>query len=621
MNTPIRFRLVVGAASLVLVAAVTYACKDWLNTPTQGTLDATTLETKDGVEGSLIAAYRAMDCVTGLGHNWGCAASNWVWAGVASDDSYKGSNAGDQGPITDIETYNWSTGDAETYLDEKWAGMYEGISRANATLNLLAKVQAEHPGEISAADALGIAGEAIFLRAHFHFELLRMFGHVPYLRETDTDYKKTNVGVNDTTEILADLDDAISKLSGFLTPRNGDVGRATMWTALAYKGRVLVYARQYPAAEIILDSVVNKGPYALETSMDHVWTGLHQYANGKETILAFEASVNDHDPNGDNGNWGERLNFPYIDPFCCGFNQPTQNLVNFFAVDDSGLPKAVTDPNWNVNNLNVAAAPTDTVDPRLDFTAGRDGVPYKDWGVHKPAFIRDRAYSGPYSPKKNVQEKNAAGATSTVGWLPAQLNSVHLHIYRYADLLLLLAEAEVEDGKLAQATAIVNQIRARAGQTAQGCGSADAATVYPVYCTGNTNLTVSLVPAGGAVLDTLTTPWAFYKIGRYSTFPDQASGRTAVQYERRLELALEGQRFFDLRRWGTAQTVMNAYTLAEGAAVPPDTTKDYARPRPYLAPGVVTQLGARHNLYPIPQTEIDLSRVAGQATLTQNTGW
>ena len=66
------------------------------------------------------------------------------------------------------------------------------------------------------------------------------------------------------------------------------------------------------------------------------------------------------------------------------------------------------------------------------------------------AFIRDRAYSGPYSPKKNVQEKNAAGATSTVGWLPAQLNSVHLHIYRYADLLLLLAEAEVEDGKLAE---------------------------------------------------------------------------------------------------------------------------------------------------------------------------
>src|SRR5207249_7860390 len=105
---------------------------------------------------------------------------------------------------------------------------------------------------------------------------------------------------------------------------------------------------------------------------------------------------------------------------------------------------------WNtINDTNLTATITQTVpvDPRLDWTAGRDGVPYKDWGIHSPAFIRDRSYSGPYSPKKNVHEKRS-GAQSGVGWNTFQLNSVHIHIFRYADLLLLLAEAAVETNNL-----------------------------------------------------------------------------------------------------------------------------------------------------------------------------
>src|SRR5205807_1024521 len=162
-----------------------------------------------------------------------------------------------------------------------------------------------------------------------------------------------------------------------------------------------------------------------------------------------------------NSNYGERLNFPYVDPFCCGFHQPTQNLVNFFVVNDSGLPLAVTGA-WNTRDTSFSANTTVPVDPRLDWTAGRDGVPYKDWGLHSKAFIRDRSYSGPYSPKKNVHEKRS-GAQSAVGWNSFQLNSVHIHIYRYADVLLLLAEAAVETGNLEEARGIINQIRARAG--------------------------------------------------------------------------------------------------------------------------------------------------------------
>src|SRR5216684_3448165 len=177
MTTPLRYRLLQGTALILFLAGVAYSCKDFLSTPSQGTLDATALQNKSGVEATLIAAYRALDCTTTTNANWGCAASNWVWSSVTSDDAYKGSNATDQPPINDIEEYVWSTGDAESYLNVKWRQVYEGVVRANATLNLLKQVQAAKPLEIPAADASSIKGEALFLRAHYHFEAWRMWGN------------------------------------------------------------------------------------------------------------------------------------------------------------------------------------------------------------------------------------------------------------------------------------------------------------------------------------------------------------------------------------------------------------------------------------------------------------
>jgi starch-binding outer membrane protein, SusD/RagB family len=609
MNTPLRYRLLSGTALVMLVAGVGYSCKDWLNTPAQGTLDETSLQTHAGVEATLIAAYRALDCTNSTNGNWGCAASNWVWGSVAADDAYKGSNAPDQPPIFDIESYAWSTGDAESYLNVKWANVYEGVVRANATLRLLKEVQAAKPGEISAADALGIKGEAMFLRAHYHFEAWRMWGNIPYYYETDTDFRKTNQGVNAPALIAQDLDSAIAYLPA--TPRNGEKGRVTSWTAKAYKGRLQVYTGQFAAAVTTLTDVKNNGPYALQPDFHQVWSGFPQYADGPETILAYQASVNDGEPNGNNGNYGERLNFPYGLGFCCGFHQPSQNLVNFFQVDAAGLPLALTSATWNANSANFAANTTTPVDPRLDWTVGRDFVPYKDWGLHNPTFIRDIAYSGPYSPKKNVHEK-ASGAQSKVGWLPAQLNSVHIHIYRYADMLLLLAEADVETGALEAARAIVNQIRARAGAVAQGCGSGTDSLTLAKYpsCAGDSRLTVPLL--AGASVDSLSEPWAFYKIGQYTTpWVNQAAARGYVQYERRLELAMEGQRFFDLRRW-----VSGAGYVAD-SAIPAYVAVEKTR-RTWLAAAVWQ---TRHHLYPIPATQIDLSKVGGVSKLVQNPGW
>jgi hypothetical protein len=597
MNTPLRYRLLSGTALVMLVAGVAYSCKDFLNTPAQGTLDQTSLQTKAGVEATLIAAYRALDCTNSTNGNWGCAASNWVWGSVASDDAYKGSNASDQPPINDIEEYVWSTGDAESYLNVKWQQVYEGVVRANATLRLLALVVTSKPGEISAADAKGIKGEAFFLRAHYHFEAWRMWGNIPYYYETDTDYRKTNQGVNAPALISADLDSAIAYLPA--TPRNGEKGRVTSWTAKAYKGRLQVYTGNYAAAITTLRGVVTGGPYALQPDFRQVWTGVKSYYDGPETILAYQASVNDGEPNGNNGNYGERLNFPYGAGFCCGFHQPSQNLVNFFLVDANGLPVALTNPNWNVSNAKLAANTTIPVDPRLDWTVGRDGVPYKDWGKHDSTFIRDVANGGPYSPKKNVQEKSS-GATSLVGWLPAQLNSVHIHIYRYADLLLLLAEAEIEAGTIDNARILVNQVRARAGQVAQGPG------------TGAADIAVPMVVAS-ATLDTLVEPWAYYKIGLYTApWTTKPAARGYVQYERRLELALEGQRFFDLRRWayGAGQTLADS-------AIPAYVLVEKTR-RSFLS---AANWQSRHHLYPIPNIQIQLSKVGTTTPLQQNTGW
>ncbi len=591
MKTVSKHPLLLGTALTILASATLYGCKDFLasNAAPQGTLNEQSLATRQGVEGSLIAAYRALDWNAGVGGAWGNAASNWVWGSVTSDDAYKGSEAIDQPPIDDIEGYHWGTGNSEGYLNDKWRGMYEGIVRSNATLRLLRQVVEEKPGEIPAADAAGIEGEATFLRAHYHFEAWRMWGNIPYYREDDDDFRKPNaLSAEVAAEILNDLDAAIALLPA--SPRNGDVGRASQWTAKAYKGRLQVYIGDHSGALTTLGEVRTSGPYALEASFDRVWTGFSEFANGAETIFAYQASANDGEPEGNNANWGERLNFPHGGSHfgCCGFHQPSQNLVNFYGVDGAtGLPLALTDANWNTRDANLTAATLTPVDPRLDWTVGRDGVPYKDWGPHQPSWIRDPTWGGTYSPKKNVHESASGAEQQAGGWAPTQMNSVNIQIFRYADLLLLLAEAEVEVGSLENARTLVNLVRTRAGVRAQGPGTERANIAVPI---NDPSIT-----------------WALYRIGTYGSFSDQAFARTAVRYERRLELAMEGQRFFDLKRWGIADQVLNAYLAVE------------SNRRAQLASA--QSFGQRHMLYPIPEIQIELSRVAGENRLQQNPGW
>ncbi|NND32597.1 MAG: RagB/SusD family nutrient uptake outer membrane protein, partial [Saprospiraceae bacterium] len=411
--------------------------------------------------------------------------------------------------------------------------------------------------------------------AHYHFDAYRFWKNIPYYTEDDDDFRKSN-SADAYPLIVADLETAIAKLPETQT----EVGRVTKWTAKAYLGRVKIHTGDFSGTKATLDDVVNNGPYALEVCFHDAFSVANE--NGPETILAYQASVNDGDGGGDNGNRNDRLNFPHSgSPFgCCGFHQPSQNLVNAFKVDDNGLPLVNT-----FNDANVT--PDDFVDPRLDWTVGRDDVPFLNHGIHNPGYIRAREWAGPYSPKKNIYHADA-GESSSVGWNSAHLSALNLHLLRYSDVILMLAEAEVEVGSLERARELVNMVRTRAGVCAQGPGVD--------------------IPSIAVPIDDPSITWAKYKVSTYDQpWSDQAAARAAVRHERRVELGMEGHRFFDLRRWGIFKEVLNDYLAVEKTR------------RNYLT--AANQVEDRHALYPIPTIQVQLSVVEGENRLMQNPGW
>jgi hypothetical protein len=373
---------------------------------------------------------------------------------------------------------------------------------------------------------------------------------------------------------LADLNAAI----GLLPESQPEIGRFTRWTAKSLKGKIQVFEEDWTGALSTLSDVVNNGPYGLEENYHYAWEATHD--NGLETIIAFQASANDGTSGGQNANDGTRLNFPHSgSPFgCCGFHQPSQNMVNVFKVDANGLP--FLDGSWN----DAVLAPTEVVDPRLDWTVGRDGVPFLDWGDHEAGWIRDRAWAGPYSYKKFVYEQ-ASGAASSVGWVPTQLHNMNLHLLRFSDVMLLLAEAEIMAGSAENARLLINEIRTRAAAGAQG-------------------------PNGGPVVVPMDDPgitWATYDVQPYPAAGFDAIALDALKMERRLELGMEGHRLFDLIRWGDAVEVLNDYVAVEQTR-----TSYVSGAEPFME---------KHNRYPIPVTQIELSTVEGEENLVQNDGW
>ena len=575
---------------MIITFALVLSCSDdFLDVKPKGALSVTQVSDQKGLEALLVAAYSMLDQVgeaipaTGT-DAFVTGASNWVYGGITGGDAHKGTDEGDQPNINPIERYEASS--VNNYFNIKWGVVYEGVNRCNSVLKVIAQAKG-----VAAEELTRIAAEARTLRGYYHFEAKRMWGNIPYVDETAPDPGKVPNNSDAWPAIEADLNFGVTNLPEAMP----HVGRVNSWIAKAILGKAYMYQKKYAEAKILLLDVYTNGvnPKGVKFGLNPTYhTNFFMPSkNSMESILAAQASVNDGGGSW-NGNAGDVLNFPYLSGGspggCCGFYQPSFEFTNSFRTTAAGLPMLdgsynspanVLKTDMNIESTDPFTPDTGPVDPRLDWTVGRRGIPYLDWGPHTGKnWTRKQSYGGPYSPKKNTYYKSQSGAyTDKSSWTEGYTAS-NVNIIRYADVVLWLAEIEVETGSLTQARTYVNMIRARAANPAGFVmnGAVPAA-----------NYVVSQYPVGGPD----------------DPFAAQSTARTAVHFERKLELGMEGHRFFDLVRWDEAETTLNAYLNYE---------------KNILLQLQGATFDAMDKLYPIPQRQIDLS---GTDVLTQNPGY
>jgi hypothetical protein len=591
----LKKKIIAPVFLFAILAGILGACSEsFLTINPQAALSASSLNTQAGVDAALLGVYAMLDGYNIDNNNtWPADPVNWIMGSITTDDAVKGSEQGDGPENTQLELYQWTTTNVQ--LDAKYVPMYEGVARANNTINLLKATTG-----LAQSSSDNVMGQALFLRAHFHFELYKVFGAIIVANEDDAaqgNFKKTNEATPEAALalIVADMEKAVS----LLPTTQSQVGRVTQRAAQAYLGKLYMYQLQFAKAETALQAAITG--VALAPCQRDLFT--YSTENSPEALFSVQMSLSNKDQ-ARNSNWLNQLANPVGGGFgCCGFHQPKQNLVNAFKTDATGLPLLDT-----FNNTDVDFT-TDNVDPRLDLVVGRDGVPYWDWAIHDKSFIRSRSYSGPYSPKK-LQPYSTSPIVSG-GWNGAANNGVNVPVIRLADAMLLLAEAEVELGKLDAAQTLVNQVRARAGNCAQGGfikgGAASVMT---------TNLSDPAIT------------WAKYKVSQYPplafTTGGAAYARKAVRFERRLELAMEGHRLFDLRRWddmtpGYFKSVIDAAYAHEACCGKTGIDQISGARNSYYTGAV--PVGPQHRWYPFPFVEIQLSTANGAPTLKQNPGY
>ncbi|MEN9609875.1 MAG: hypothetical protein RLZZ628_689, partial [Bacteroidota bacterium] len=506
--------------------------------------------------------------------------SNWVGGSVQGGEANKGTDAGDQAQANPVQRFE--TLASSNIPNFKWKGCYEGIARCNATLKALSKPI----GDISADDKKRMTGEARFLRGHYYFDLQKTFNKVPYIDENTAAPEKVANSGTVWAQIEADFKFAYENLP----ETQGALGRANKWAAGIYLGKAQLFQKKYAEALTLFNAAITSGKttggakYALAPKFNDAFNV--ETENNSEHVFSVQAAVNTGTVN--NAQPDFVLNFTYTSPAvgCCGFFQPSIEMGNSYRTDATGLP--YLDGSYNSaaksvkNDQGVAAAATftvdpDNVDPRIDHTMGRRGVPYLDWGNHPgTGWVRDQADAGPYSPKKfMISKAQFAAYTDGSSWTRGY-TALNYPVIRYADVLLMAAECEVEvsgAAGLTKALDYVNQVRTRAAN-----------------------------PAGFVMNG--ATPAAKYVIGNYTAFANQADARAAVRFERKLELSQEGHRFYDLNRWGVTATEMNAYLAYESKIL-------------VVRFGNATFKAGKSEYWPIPQAQIDLQ----PGVLTQNPGY
>lgn len=544
-----------------------------------------------GVQQLLIGAYHDLTGIDVKSTWWGTSGTNWVYGDITSGDTYLGGTPGNGYPHQSpdaINIENYQALPTTNFLDDKWTADYDGVARANTVI-----IAADNATDMTDAQKAEAIGEARFLRGHFHFDAKMMWKNIPYVDETVSNFNVLTNTADIWPQIEADFRFAFNNCN----ETQPLAGQANKWAAACYLAKCYMFEQKFAQAKAILDSIITSGKnaqgvaYALTSCYhDNFDVGTE---NNSESVLQTNFSV---DPTSlpDNANLGETGVSPVgtaADVTYGYWKQPSFNVVNAFKTDANGLPMMDASGNdtSNVTNMkNDMGIPSSTpfvpyqgtVDPRLDWTVGRRGVPYLDWGVDPGQnWVASQTFGGPYVNIKNMftsAEQGAGFGGIISAYYYVGNSAVNYNIIRYAEVLLWAAEAEVEVGSLEQARTYVNMIRARA---MNGCK-------VPIdHSTGS--------------------PSANYSMGLYTTtWTDQAYARAAVRFEHRLELAEEGHRFFDLVRWGIAQPYITAYLQTE-------ETRGVGS----VLPGA-TFTTNKNEYFPIPQEEIILD-----PKLTQNPGY
>ena len=556
---------------LPLVALGLTACNDFIDVPPTGVVDGELAYSEP--DRMVNAAYAS------LGDCWFTYPFNlWPYGDLGSDDCMKG-GAG----LTDTGYHPmeiWSTLTATPgELDELWYRLYCNISRCNRALVALEQHGEEKLGEETAAQRVG---EVHFLRGHSYFKLLTMFRQIPWVDENvfENNLQEKTPNNQFTYEqlwekVINEFQMAYDALPEVVTDGGGRANKIAAASYLAKCYLTIAWGDGYEATsgvgfinkeymQKVIDytDVVAKSQYGYLEDFGDIF--LPEYKNSKESIFAVQTSqyTEDNTTYG-RANWSIMLNGCW-QMWSCGwdFHKPSQNLVDAFKTQD-GLPM-IDSFDQNSTYPVMGNITSQKWDPRLFHTVGMPTFPYKYEAEYMMTTdnSRDKNDYGFYTSLKEVPQRSQ-GETFNGDWQAFAMND---YVFRYTDVMLMRAEALIELDRINEAMNIVNDIRQRAK---------DSVEKHISYAKD------------------------FCEISLYSdaTFGNKDHARECLRFERRLEMAMESSRYFDLRRWGIASTVLNSYfEKAKNSSYDGNSYGKYYESAHYT-PG-------KNEFYPVPYNQL-----------------
>lgn len=514
----------IWVAAILSMGMTMNSCEDMLDTKPQGTFTDEQIGDEEALDLMTSAYASLLNHYFGNNESFAGPINNWVFD-VRSDDALKGGDGVTmEGYIHQLEIGNvQSDNDVVTF---KWRNNYYSISRCNTAIR---GIQAST--SISDQEKNSYVAEMKTLRAYFYFDMLRIFEKFPYFDETVVNPSECRADQYSREQIAEFIKQDLRDSYEILPPTQAEVGRFNRYVAAALLARVDLFTSDWAEAETYAGYVIDSHQY--EPYPNFLDMSKPEYNNQYESILAIQfSSANSPDQY----NYNNCLNCTWSEGNLYGngddFYLASQDLVNAFRTDENGLPYLDGAPDdQNVDRADFEG----NIDPRLDFTVGRIGMPWRSHQYNEK-WCRNLELYGQYSGKKPYPAPESPYVKpGIVPWGASSLNGL---LIRYADVLLMKAEALIEQNKdLEEARTLINDVRRKAARSVD-------ASYEPIDC----NPMV-----------------ASYKVSEYpATGWNQDYARKAVRMERRLELAMEGLRWFDLVRWGTVVETVNNYYETEG---------------------------------------------------------